>query len=205
MIPHGSYRSWYGAVPTGASRCNRILFFGHLAPYKGVEVLIKAFDESNLDADLLIIGSAFGARYARRLRALVNNVSRCSLEMRYVPNDELVELLSTSAMVALPFVEITNSGSTLLALDYAAPVAITESGLSLEARAEFGAEWVYPIRSPWDAVQLTRAYQWAVETQRWGAPSMATRDWDEIGRQYCEVYAHALNLPMHEPFAGKMQ
>ncbi|MAG31026.1 MAG: hypothetical protein CL908_09070 [Deltaproteobacteria bacterium] len=132
VIPHGHYRDAYAAPPTRAEARSAlrlpdrpvILFFGQIQPYKGVDDLIGAFRRTSIDATLLVCGTPRTPDGGDRLRELARGDDRIRLDLRYIPDDETPRVFAAADRVALPFRQITTSGSVILALSFDRPVVI---------------------------------------------------------------------------------
>ena len=133
VIPHG-IRSNVEAekrLPLMASR-PRVLFFGFLAPYKGLDLLLEAASTITAPAfDLLIAGDASPRaegqpeynRYLRRIDEMIGKVP-CRVErLGFVPEEEVARLFQSVDLVVLPYASIiSSSGPLALAVAYGTPV-----------------------------------------------------------------------------------
>lgn len=106
-----------------------ILFFGFLAPYKGLDKVVEScskMDLEKLDALMLIVGSSpkrynGDARYSEWLNVLKNNSSKISENIvwihEYVPDFEIKSYFDRAQVVIIPYTEcISASGSLSLAI-----------------------------------------------------------------------------------------
>ena len=113
-------------------RCDavRLLYFGAIRAYKGVDILLTAMQKLR-DAlpgcSLTIAGEPFG-QYGELLRAQVEalQLERVTLDFRYIPEAEIGELFAAATVVVLPFREVTQSASLSLALSSPLPVVTTD-------------------------------------------------------------------------------
>lgn len=113
----------------------RILFFGYLAPYKGIEKLLRAAGRiENLDFEVLIAGGpsprAEGkpgySRYLSALENLASSLQGRALMLGFVPEDGLRELFQSVDLVVLPYTSVlASSGPLALAVAYRTPVLTT--------------------------------------------------------------------------------
>lgn len=132
-IPHGSYIDWFAAYDApdySAAELPRLLHFGQIRPYKGVEELIDAYRELSGAALLDIAGKPLDAPYAGELMARVAGVDGVDLKLGFIPDVQLWALLKRCTMVVLPFRAVWNSGSILLALSARCPVLTTDSPMA---------------------------------------------------------------------------
>jgi glycosyltransferase involved in cell wall biosynthesis len=118
------------------------LSFGLLRPYKGLETLIRAFGElSDENARLIIAGRPHSAEYATSLRLLCAKDSRISLLLRFVPDDELTDLLIACDTVVMAHRKVNNSGVAMMALSVNRPLIAPALGALPEMAATAGTEW----------------------------------------------------------------
>jgi len=107
----------------------RLLFFGQLHPYKGVEELLTALPRvpSQPPVTVVVAGRCTERDLAERLRALARvSPHQVELRLEWIPDSELAELLSDADVVVLPYRRITTSSSLMLAMGYGRPVLIPD-------------------------------------------------------------------------------
>ncbi|OLT52243.1 hypothetical protein [Cellulosimicrobium sp. CUA-896] len=100
--------------------------------------------------------------------------------------------------MVLPFEELYNSGSVLLALSLNRPVLVPASPSSVRLRDEVGAHWVRTYAGPLTAAALEEAYEAVArraETEGFGAAQLHGREWPEIARAHVEVFRGAARGP----------
>lgn len=101
-----------------------ILFFGRIDKYKGVDLLVRAYNHSEAHAKgikLIIAGKACSDyQVPERSGVLLFN--------RYIPNDELAGLIDNSLFVVLPYKSATQSGCVFSAFAFDKPVLATNVG-----------------------------------------------------------------------------
>jgi beta-1,4-mannosyltransferase len=110
-------------------------FVGNIRPYKGVDVLVDAFELVTTGpprADgrrrrLLIAGLPSARPEIAELLARTERNSDIVVDARRVPADELAVPLRASDVIVLPYRESLNSGALLLALSFARPVLAAAS------------------------------------------------------------------------------
>jgi glycosyltransferase involved in cell wall biosynthesis len=125
VIPHGHYQDWYPALSSRSQAREDlgipeeeivILYFGHIRPYKGVDRLMEDFRSlKDLKARLVVIGEAESDHLAEHIKTLASGDPRIDLQLRFLPDPELIEYLSACNVAALPYVDILTSGSAILA------------------------------------------------------------------------------------------
>jgi glycosyltransferase involved in cell wall biosynthesis len=109
------------------------------------------------------------------------------LALEHVPDDDIQRYLRAADLVVLPFRDITNSGSALLALSFDRPVLVPALGAMGELQALAGADWVRTYDEDLTPDLLARALDWAVRRPP-GAPRLDALEWPEIARQTLSVY-----------------
>ena len=104
----------------------RILFFGKVAAYKGVEELLEAVsrlpDEPGVE--LTVCGDTADPALRARLVALADQ--RVRLQLEHLPDAELAVRLAACDVVVLPFRHVTTSTSVLHAMAYGRVVVVPD-------------------------------------------------------------------------------
>lgn len=112
-----------------------ILFFGHIAPYKGVEYLVEAFD-SIAPADpslrLIIAGRPRGPKdYWKQIeKQIANSLHRGQIiqKIEFISDAETEIYFKAADVLVLPYVYIFQSGVLFLAYSYGTPALATDVG-----------------------------------------------------------------------------
>lgn len=194
-ILHGDYRAWFREIPVSATVPGRILYFGLVRPYKGVEDLIAAFRAStSSDVTLRIVGSVSDADLARRISAAAAEDTRIGVVPRYVGDVELAAEVGQAELVVLPYRNMHNSGAALLALSLDRPILIPRNAVTADLAAEVGPEWVLTFEGLLTPAVLEDAL--ARVRPASGArprPNLAGRQWDGIAAQHRDAYQSALS------------
>lgn len=112
-----------------------ILFFGNIAPYKGLEILIDAFRiimSEGKPYRLIIAGNPKNCEsYWTSIQSLLNhhaNQDRILRKIEYVPDDETEVYFKASDLVVLPYRHIFQSGVLSLGYSFGLPVVATDVG-----------------------------------------------------------------------------
>ena len=109
-----------------------ILFFGLIAPYKGVEYLLQAFgkmQQKHPDIKLLIAGS--GKLYFDE--SLYRGNANVVLMNRYVPLAQLAGLLKNALFTVCPYKDATQSGVVQTTFSMGTPIVASDVGNFAEA------------------------------------------------------------------------
>lgn len=169
-----------------------ILFFGLIAPYKGVEFLLQAFgklQQKHPDIKLLIAGS--GKLYFDE--SLYRGNANVVLMNRYVPLAQLADLLKNALFTVCPYKDATQSGVVQTAFSMGTPIVATDVGNFAKA-IENGKSGV--IVPPCDANALAEAMTDLVEHpeklesfRKYIAGEWLERNgWEEVVTQYLNCY-----------------
>jgi beta-1,4-mannosyltransferase len=154
IIPHGNIRDAYlgteisredARLRLGIAESAKVIgFFGSVERYKGITELVEAF--SALDdhsAVLYVAGKCYMTPQERaHIEHMAAGDSRIRLRLEYIPDADAVSYIRASDLVVLPFREILNSGSAVLALSLDRPVLVPARGAMPELQQFAGAEWV---------------------------------------------------------------
>lgn len=195
IIPHGDYRSTAGGVSDIAqvtSEEGRVILFGSLRPYKGVEGLIDLFRVAK-DLRLEVVGRADDPSYARTLETRAAEVANVNLHVGELTDSDLAHHVRRAQFVVLPYKDLYNSGAAFLALTLGRPLLLPESPTSVELAQEFGADRVMTYQAPLTPDVLVEA------ASRLGADEAPVgglgdeRAWPRIGHRYSELYRSIVN------------
>ncbi len=107
---------------------NNILFFGRMQEYKGLSVLLKAWEiikEKHATAILVMAGS--GPDLEKYLPELKKD-DRVVLINRFIESEEAARLMCEASVVVLPYIEATQSGVLAVSSAFAKPTILTTVG-----------------------------------------------------------------------------
>src|SRR5262245_22570450 len=113
-----------------------LLFFGQIAPYKGLEYLIDAFGvvaKSDADYRLIIAGKVKRGHLdywnAIQSKIAVGAIrSRIIERIEHIPDEEVEIYFKAADVVVIPYVEIFQSGVPFLSYSFGLPVIATDVG-----------------------------------------------------------------------------
>jgi glycosyltransferase involved in cell wall biosynthesis len=131
-LPTGGRRHDHGDddVPVADSGPrNRLLFFGIVRPYKGLDVLLRALAAGPDDVALTVAGEFWGG--LEDTRALISELGlteRVELRPGYVPADEVPGLFAAADALVLPYRSATASQNVWMAYEEGVPVVATRVG-----------------------------------------------------------------------------
>ncbi len=189
VIPHGHYRSAYASIEALGRPTGKVLFFGRIRPYKGVEGLLRAFETvQEPGLELEIAGEPIDESLRHRITELATRNRRVSLDLTRLSNRDLEMALERSTLVVLPFEEFLNSGSALLALSLGRPVLMPSSPAADLLRGECGAAWVHTFENALEASDIEQAYRAVVASLPLELPVFEGREWDDIADRHVSIY-----------------
>jgi glycosyltransferase involved in cell wall biosynthesis len=169
-----------------------ILFFGLIAPYKGVEYLLQAFakiSKKHPDVKLLIAGS--GKLYFDE--SLYKENSNVVVLNRYVPLALLACLLKNTLFTVCPYKDATQSGVVQTAFSMGTPIVASDVGNFAEAIENGKSGMIVP---PSNVDALANAMDDLVDhpeklesfrnyiANNW----LQKNGWEEIVKQYLNCY-----------------
>lgn len=182
-----------------------ILFFGLLAPSKGVEDLIEAFAliRERCDAKLLIAGYPTKHISMDRLKEKVSKLKlteHISFDIRYIPLDEIGALMGLATVAVYPYRSSTQSGALQVAYTFGRPVVATEVGGLPEAVEHGRSGFLVPAAAPRDLangiLKLVTNPDLARVMGEYARHLSETRfSWRTVARQILKVYGVLLEKP----------
>ena len=112
-----------------------LLFFGGIDPYKGVELLLEAFNEissTKEDFYLIVVGRPHNCKkYVDYLLNFINSNSlqkKIFLKLAFIPDSEIELYFKAADCVVLPYKKIYQSGVLFLAYGFGLPVIANNVG-----------------------------------------------------------------------------
>jgi glycosyltransferase involved in cell wall biosynthesis len=189
-----------------------ILFFGHIAPYKGLEYLIAAFHEitSQRDGYRLIIagrpkncGSYWGT-IRETLREDLK-AGRVLLKADFIADNETEVYFKAADVLALPYRHIYQSGVLFLGHSFGLPVLAADVGSLKDDIVEDKTGFVFRPEDPVDLAKTIERYFASdlyadLSDRRQEIRDYATErhSWDVVGQITMSVYADLLRMPTAE-------
>lgn len=197
VVRHGHYRDAYPKASSKAEARSAlnlqaghdvILFIGQVRPYKGVEDLVAAFRSvPSPNARLIIAGRIRSPELRMRLEGEAGADSRIVLMDGYVPVEQVATLCSAADVVILPYRDVLNSGSALLALSYNRPVVVPRVGAMQELQDDVGHSWVRTFRGRLDASFIVDTLNWA-KSPRARSEYPTLPEWGDIAKETLAFY-----------------
>jgi len=192
-IPLGHYRDWFADLPLPPAEPGRILYFGLVRPYKGVEDLLDAFGElADPAARLRLVGRTTQDSLRDRVERAVRADLRIGARLEYVADEELADEVSRAALVVLPYRRLHNSGAAILALSLGRPVLLPSGSTADELAAEVGPGWIETFTPPLTGGALAAALAHAHDLRRAPAPDLSRREWPAGGQAHAAAFRTAV-------------
>ncbi len=133
----------------------RLLFFGVIRPYKGLDVLLRAMAAGPPDVSLTVAGEFWSDQAeTERLIAELGLTGRVTLRPGYLPAAEVPELFTGVDALVLPYRSATASQNAWVAFEHGVPVISTRAG-TLGEQVTDGVDGV--LAEPDDVADLTAA------------------------------------------------
>ena len=133
VIPFGlfeNYRNFFDGMETLSLPPKYLLFLGNLLPYKGLDLLIKAYDRIVQKGKKIKIVVAGNGR-SEYLDSIKGNDDFCILN-RWISNREFTELISRSQGLICPYHSASQSGLPVVASLFKRKVVATNVGAMSE-------------------------------------------------------------------------
>lgn len=195
-ILHGHYRDWFAGHPVPASVPGRLVYFGLIRPYKGVEGLLEGFQAvgpwRSAGMTLRIVGHPSTPELRARIEAASAADERISAVLEYVDDDTLSREIGQAELVVLPFRHMHNSGSLVLALSLNRPVLVPRNAANAALAAEVGPGWIHMYDGDPDEAALLSALKRACSDERGRSPDLSRREWVQAGASHAQVYIAAV-------------
>ena len=143
-----------------------LLFFGQIAPYKGLEYLIAAMSELTKEYKnlRLVIAGRVKPGYAGYWNPMRSEISLRGLEnriiqhVRFIPETEVEGYFKAADVVVIPYVEIFQSGVPFLSYSFGLPVIATDVGSLRDDIIERETGFLCQPKNPTDLARAIRIY-----------------------------------------------
>jgi glycosyltransferase involved in cell wall biosynthesis len=182
-----------------------ILFFGSIAPYKGLATLVTAFrDLVSEDSRyrLIIAGAPKNGSegYLKSIQEIIDSTidpGRVIQRIEFIPDDEAETYFKSADVLVLPYTQIFQSGILFMAFSFGLPVVAADVGSFKEDIIEGKTGF---LCHPDDSADLARAIRRYFESELFANLSarrpeireyaMARHSWDLVGEMTRNVYAN---------------
>jgi len=197
VIPVGVLSFYLHWRRSNVEEKRKVLFFGSIWPYKGLEYLIMAEPLISKEfPDIKIVIAGEGEDFKRYENYIVNK-NNFELYNYRVPNNLLGRLFQEATVVVLPYVEATQSGVIPIAWAFAKPVITTPVGAIPEVVEDGKTGILVP---PKNVERLANAVidllknddKREVIGKNAYAKAFTEYSWDRIAEQHKQVYKKAM-------------
>jgi beta-1,4-mannosyltransferase len=206
IIPHGHYRGVYPDF-VGRDEARKVLhiglsevvvtFIGQVRDYKGVPHLIRCFNTAAVPASrLLIAGKPHNEKLAHEVEEAASGNTDVQLYLKFIDVEEMQLHLRAADLVVLPYKDILNSGSALLALSFDRPILVPNRGALGELYEVMGPEWVRLYTGDLTPQILRDAILSAKDTHvnNRGSAPLEALNWDRIAALTMAAFSAPLDL-----------
>jgi glycosyltransferase involved in cell wall biosynthesis len=106
-----------------------LLFFGLIRDYKGLDILLEAFELLSAEYQLLIAGEVY-SNADKYKQQIANSKSKDSIFFfdRYIDDSEVSTFFSATDCCVLPYRSATQSGITAISFQFEVPCIVTNVG-----------------------------------------------------------------------------
>lgn len=101
-----------------------LLAFGLIRKYKRLDLLIEAVNKLNSD-DVLVLIAGYSGDFSG-YEAMIKDKSKFRCEIRFIDNAEIADMFTISDFLVLPYDDATQSGPSLIALNYGLPIIASD-------------------------------------------------------------------------------
>ncbi len=196
IVPLGHYRGHYRDTFSRAAARRRlgidetarvVSFAGHIRAYKNVPHLVRTFRQlPGGDLALLIVGKTKDAWLRDEINSAAGSDPRVKLCLEFVPDDDLQLYLRASDLMALPYQDILNSSSAMLALSFDVPALVPARGAMGDLQRYAGEAWVRTFQGELTPETLSGALEWAAAPR--AALQLAELGWNAIAQKTLAAY-----------------
>lgn len=104
-------------------KCVKLLFFGRIESYKGLDVLIASletlYDKGYNNFSLSVYGK--GACW-NECKRYIKHKDLYNLQIRYIENEEIPDIMKNHHFLVLPYRDATQSGPIMISVNYGLPI-----------------------------------------------------------------------------------
>jgi glycosyltransferase involved in cell wall biosynthesis len=192
-----------------------ILFFGNIAPYKGLEYLVSAYQQiaaKRSDYKLIIAGRPKGTEqyWTNLYETIQPDVERGRILLRneYIPDKETEVFFKAADVLALPYRYIYQSGVLFLGYSFGLPVIAADVGSLRDEIVEGKTGFVFKPEDPVDLARAIETYflsdvfsNLSARRQEIREYAMNRNSWTVVGQSTIRTYARVLGLASNDDVA----
>jgi glycosyltransferase involved in cell wall biosynthesis len=213
VIPHGAFEHYRRSAQGSHSTLGRrLLFFGNLQPYKGVDTLLVAFSKipPELRSKIRLVIAGRPIMDPKPLLELARDrgiYESIDWILRPIPEEQVSTLFQEATVIVLPYREIDQSGVLMTAIACGKPVIASAVG-GIPETIEDGVHG--RLVSPDDPDALAQALGELLSSQErlhamecaMQALSSGAYAWANIAERTVEVYRELLHQPVRSAVPG---
>lgn len=183
-----------------------LLFFGNIAPYKGLEYLVRAFQQVQARSDsylLIIAGRPKDCEeYWTSIRETINksvDQKQILLKAVYISEEDTEVYFKAADVLVLPYTHVYQSGVLFLAHSFGLPVLAADVGSLRDDIVEGKTGFVFRSEDSVDLAKAIEAYFASdlfanLDLRRQGIRDYTTarHSWDTVGLMTMNVYSGLL-------------
>jgi len=183
-----------------------ILFFGRITPYKGLEYLVKAFQQlcdEGENCKLIIAGRPdCSEQYWNALQETIwqsLQQDRVLLRSEFIPNEQTEIFFKAADILVLPYREIYQSGVLFLGHSFGLPVLAADVGSLSEDIAEGETGFVFKAQDVPNLTKTLKRYfasdlfrELKGRRENIRAHAMERHSWDVVGQKTIRKYQDLL-------------
>jgi D-inositol-3-phosphate glycosyltransferase len=184
-----------------------ILFFGNIGPYKGIDILVTAFQQiapTNIDYRLIIAGKPRGGceRYLEEIQQAISrdpHRARVIQKIGYVPDEEIELYFKAADVLVLPYTQVSQSGVLFLGYSFGLPVIAADVGSIREEIVEGETGFLCKSSNPADLADTIETYfesalfkDLSGRRKEISTYAEERHSWDTVGEATRHVYAQLL-------------
>ncbi len=203
-VPHTALTPGEARQRLGIGKGERtLLFFGHIAPYKGLECLIAAFRQilgSRGDYRLIIAGRPKNCeKYWKAVREDLSDLVQAGkvlVRADFIPDSETEIYFKAADVLVLPYKHIYQSGVLFLGHSFGVPVLAADVGSLKDDVVEGETGFVFRPGDPDDIARAIESYfasslydRLEVCRPKIQAYTQERHSWDLVGQITMGVYA----------------
>ncbi|HEV7767549.1 MAG TPA: glycosyltransferase [Thermoanaerobaculia bacterium] len=162
---------------------NVALFFGHVRPFKGLDIALNAWRQLTTNVTLVVAGEAWW-KGEEEYRAIAQGLTNVRLDFRFIPDSEIATYFAATDVVLAPYRIEAQSGVALTAFHFARPVIATNVGGLPEIIDEGANGMLVPPENPTalaQAIDTFFAREDRATMERHAAASARRYSWEEYG------------------------
>ncbi len=181
-------------VRFGISQDQKVfVFVGTLRPDKRPDLVARVFRDLPTDRAFLIMAGSAPADMAEIIAGLTKGRPNIRLDLRRVPEEEVVELYSVSDILVFPGADYFNSGTIYTALSLDVPVVAAWSPSNLEIQNIVGAQWLYLYQGTFSREVLEDASRVLVRRDTGASCDLTAFSPEVCAIEHIEAYEKALS------------